>query len=85
MNVIIVGCGRFGMTLAEKLNDDGNAVTVVDMLPAKVNEITQQIDVMGVVGNGATHTTLIEAGIKDADLFIAVTNSVLSQTININI
>ncbi|MBQ7769604.1 MAG: Trk system potassium transporter TrkA [Clostridia bacterium] len=75
MNVIIVGCGRVGMTLAEKLNDDGNAVTVIDMLPAKVNEITQQIDVMGVVGNGATHTTLLEAGIKDTDLFIAVTNS----------
>ncbi len=75
MNVIIVGCGRVGMTLAEKLNDDGNAVTVVDMLSAKVNEITQKIDVMGVVGNGATQTTLIEAGIKDADLFIAVTNS----------
>ena len=75
MNVIIVGCGRVGTTLAEKLNDDGNAVTVVDMLPSKVTEITQQIDVMGVVGNGATHTTLTEAGIKDADLFIAVTNS----------
>ena len=75
MNVIIVGCGRVGMTLAEKLNADGNAVTVIDMLPTKVNEITSQIDVMGVVGNGATHTTLIEAGIKDADLFIAVTNS----------
>ena len=75
MNVIIVGCGRVGMTLAEKLNDDGNAVTVIDMIPSKVNEITSQIDVMGVVGNGATHTTLIDAGIKDADLFIAVTNS----------
>ena len=37
MNVIIVGCGRVGMTLAEKLNDDGNAVTVIDMLPSKVN------------------------------------------------
>ncbi len=75
MKVIIVGCGRVGRTLAEKLNGDGNAVTVVDMLPSKVNEITGQIDVMGVVGSGATHTTLIEAGIKNADLFIAVTNS----------
>lgn len=75
MNVIIVGCGRVGQTLAEKLNSDGNEVTVIDMSADKVNETTELADVMGVVGNGATHTTLREAGIKSADLFIAVTNS----------
>lgn len=75
MNVIIVGCGRVGQTLAEKLNSDGNEVTVIDMSADKVNETTDLADVMGVVGNGATHTTLREAGIKTADLFIAVTNS----------
>lgn len=75
MKVIIVGCGRVGQALAEKLNSDGNAVTVIDMSQDKVNETTDLADVMGVVGNGATHTTLREAGIKAADLFIAVTNS----------
>lgn len=75
MNVIIVGCGRVGQTLAEKLNSDGNEVTVIDMSADKVSETTGLADVMGVVGNGATHTTLREAGIKTADLFIAVTNS----------
>ena len=75
MNVIIVGCGRVGQTLAEKLNDDGNDVTVIDMSPFKVNEITAKYDVMGIVGNGATHTVLREAGIASAELFIAVTNS----------
>ena len=76
MNVIIVGCGRVGRTLAEKLNSDGgNSVTVVDMDAAKVRSLTDSFDIMGVVGNGATHTTLREAGIKSADLFIAVTNS----------
>ena len=75
MNVIIVGCGRVGHTLAEKLNADGNEVTVVDMSASKVQELTDRFDIMGVVGNGATHTTLLEAGIKSADLFIAVTNS----------
>ena len=75
MKVIIVGCGRVGQTLAEKLNSDGNEVTVIDMSADKVNETTDLADVMGVVGNGATHTTLREAGIKTADLFIAVTNS----------
>ena len=75
MNVIIVGCGRVGKTLAEKLNADGNEVTVIDMDGAKVHELAEQIDVMGIIGNGATHTTLREAGISNADLFIAVTNS----------
>ena len=75
MNIIIVGCGRVGQTLAEKLNSDGNEVTVIDMSTDKVNETMELADVMGVVGNGATHTTLREAGIKSADLFIAVTNS----------
>ncbi|MBQ8295916.1 MAG: Trk system potassium transporter TrkA [Clostridia bacterium] len=75
MNIIIVGCGRVGQTLAEKLNGDGNEVTVIDMSAAKVNEVVGKFDVMGVVGNGATPSTLHEAGITTADLFIAVTNS----------
>ena len=75
MKIIIVGCGRVGQTLAEKLNSDGNDVTVIDMSAAKVNEITGKYDVMGVVGNGATHTIQREAGVDKADLFIAVTNS----------
>ena len=75
MKVIIVGCGRVGQTLAEKLNGDGNDVTVIDLSAAKINEITGTCDVMGVIGNGATHTVQKEAGIKKADLLIAVTDS----------
>lgn len=75
MKIIIVGCGKVGQTLAEKLNNDGNDVTVIDINAAKVNEITGRCDVMGVVGNGATHTVQREAGVDTADLFIAVTNS----------
>lgn len=75
MKIIIVGCGRVGQTLAEKLNSDGNDVTVIDLDASKVDEITAKCDVMGLVGNGATHTILREAGINNTDLFIAVTNS----------
>ena len=73
MNIIIVGCGRVGRTLAEKLNLDGNDVTVIDMSAAKIDKIVNRCDVMGVVGNGATHTIQREAGIDNADLLIAVT------------
>ncbi len=75
MKIIIVGCGRVGQTLAEKLNADGNDVTVIDMDAAKVKAVASRFDVMGVVGNGATYTAQREAGVEHADLFIAVTNS----------
>ena len=39
MKIIIVGCGRVGQTLAEKLNADGNDVTVIDMDAAKVKAV----------------------------------------------
>lgn len=75
MNIIIIGCGSVGRTLAEKLNADGNDVTVVDKSAEKVKTITSRCDIMGIVGNGATHTVQREAGIATADLLIAVTNS----------
>ena len=75
MNIIIVGCDRVGTSLAEQLYADGNNVTVVDLDADKVKEISGKLDIMGVVGNGATHTTQLEAGIKKADLLIAVTGS----------
>lgn len=75
MKIIIVGCGRVGCSLAGKLNADGNDVTVVDTSAEKIADVTAQFDVMGVVGNGATFASLKEAGIDNADLFIAVTDS----------
>ncbi len=75
MNIIIVGCGQVGETLATELGAEGNNITVIDLSHQKVNAITSKLDVRGVVGNGATHTTLSEAGIEDTDLLIAVTAS----------
>lgn len=75
MEIIVVGCGKVGQTLAVQLNNDGNNITVIDMNSKKVSEVTDRYDIMGVVGNGATHTVQQEAGIKDADLLIAVTGS----------
>ncbi len=75
MNIIIVGCGKVGQALAEQLNEEGNNITVIDLIAQKVNEISSHFDVMGVVGNGATHLIQQEAGISKADLLIAVTGS----------
>lgn len=75
MNIIIVGCGKVGQTLAAQLNNEGNNVTVIDLSPEKVNLVATRYDTMGVVGNGATHAVQQEAGIDSADLLIAVTGS----------
>jgi trk system potassium uptake protein TrkA len=75
MNIMIVGCGKVGQTLAEQLNEDGNNITVVDTRAEVVRDLTARFDIMGVVGNGATHTVQEEAGIDKTDLLIAVTGS----------
>lgn len=75
LNIIIVGCGKVGEVLAEQLNDEGDNITVIDLDPKKVGAVMNRYDVMGVVGNGATHLTQQEAGITHADLLIAVTGS----------
>ena len=74
MNIIIVGCGQVGRALAEQLNEDNN-ITVIDECEEHVRSVTDKLDVMGVIGNGASHTTQKEAGISRADLLIAVTGS----------
>ena len=75
MNIMIVGCGKVGQTLAEQLNEEGNNITVVDTRSEAVTTLSARLDIMGFVGNGATHTVQEEAGIHKTDLLIAVTGS----------
>lgn len=73
MNIIIVGCGKVGYTLVEQLGNEEHNITVIDERPEKVSWITDNLDAMGIVGNGVSHQTLLDAGIATADLLIAVT------------
>ena len=75
MKIIIVGCGKVGVTLADKLNGENHDIVLIDLNAEKLRAITDSIDVMGVAGNGAVYQTQIEAGIQEADLMIATTNS----------
>ena len=75
LNIIIVGTGKVGSTLAGKLTDEGCDVTVIDKNREVVDKLSDMYDIMGVVGNGSSYQTLIEAGIENADLIIAVTES----------
>jgi trk system potassium uptake protein TrkA len=75
MNIIIVGCGKVGTTLAEQLDQEGHDVTVIDNKGSVIDNITNTLDIMGIVGSGASSNVLMEAGIDKADLLIAVTGS----------
>lgn len=75
MQIIIVGCGNIGTTLTEQLSREGHNITVVDINAAKVEEVVNRYDVMGIAGNGASFMIQNEAGISEANLLIAVTAS----------
>lgn len=75
MKIIIVGCGKVGLTLTEQLNNEGHDITVIDKDGEKLRTVTDNIDVMGVEGNGAIYQVQMEAGIRETDLLIATTES----------
>ena len=75
MKIIIVGCGKVGTTLAEQLNRENHDITLIDCDSEALQSISDSTDVMSVTGNGAVYQVQMEAGIKEADLLIATTNS----------
>ena len=75
LHIIIVGCGKVGHTLTEQLVREGHDVTIVDVSERVIRDTTEVYDVMGIRGNGASLSVLMEAGLREADLVIAVTGS----------
>ncbi len=75
LKIIIVGCGKVGATLVEQLSKEEHDITIIDTDAEVVQKITSVYDVMGIVGNGSSYSIQMEAGIEQADLIIAVTES----------
>ena len=73
MNIVIVGAGSVGLELVEQLIREGHNITVIDSEQKNVQDAVNRFDVKGLVGNGGSLDTLLEAGVKECDLFIAVT------------
>jgi trk system potassium uptake protein TrkA len=71
VNIVILGAGRVGESVAESLASERNDITVVDTDPARLRLLQDRLDLRGVAGNGIQPSVLQEAGIADADLFIA--------------
>lgn len=75
MKIIIVGCGKVGVTLAEQLSKEKHDITLIDTDGDALAAISDSIDVMTLTGNGAMYQVQMEAGIQEADLLIATTGS----------
>lgn len=75
MKIIIVGCGKIGKSLIASLVKEGHEVVAIDKNEAKVAEVINIYDVIGVCGIGTDSVILTEAGVQKADIFVAVTGS----------
>ncbi len=75
MKIIILGAGQVGGTLAQNLATEDNDITIVDENLGQLAELAEHLDLQTIRGNGAHPEVLQKAGIEDADLLIAVTNS----------
>lgn len=75
MDIIVVGCGKVGTSLAEELSADKHSVTVIDKEENRINTIVNDYDVMGIVGNCLQTSILDEANVDKTNIFIAVTDS----------
>ena len=74
MKIIIVGIGKVGYAIARQLSAETHDITMVDPDPAALSRADSTLDVMTLSGNGASISVLVDAGVRDADLVIAVTD-----------
>ncbi|WP_018718086.1 Trk system potassium transporter TrkA [Arhodomonas aquaeolei] len=75
MKIIILGAGQVGSTVAQNLAHEDNEITVVDVDPAVLQELQDRLDLRTVTGSATYPDVLARAGVDDADMIIAVTDS----------
>lgn len=75
MKTIIIGDGKIGYSLAEKLSKEDNDVTIIDKNPEALKKANDYLDVRCISGNGVSTKILEEAGIRNTDLLIVATAS----------
>ena len=72
---MILGAGRVGASLAESLVSEQNDITIVDVDEPRLRVLQDRFDLRTVAGNASYPSVLVDAGIEDADMLIAVTQS----------
>ena len=75
MRVIIIGAGEVGYHIAKKLSDEKKDVVLIDTDPAKIRRIGEHLDIQALLGSGTSPQMLRTAGIQEAKLLVAATDS----------
>ena len=75
MKIVIVGIGKVGFAIAAQMAEEKHDIVLVDSNPAVLERAEGSLDVMCVEGNGASVSVLLHAGVRDADLVIAVSEN----------
>ena len=61
MRIVIVGIGKVGRAQAEHLSREGHDVAVIDNRPGMAERLAEELDVLGIEGNGAAYTVQQQA------------------------
>ncbi|HCY84546.1 MAG TPA: Trk system potassium transporter TrkA, partial [Desulfobacteraceae bacterium] len=75
MKIVIIGAGEVGYNIASRLAHESKAVVVIDQDPQACRRLAEDLDVQVIVGSGSSPSALTEAGIRDTDILLAVTDS----------
>lgn len=75
MKIVILGAGQVGSTVAWSLAGEDNDITIVDKDSSQLKHLQDHLDIRAVIGHASHPKVLVRAGIEDADIIIAVTNS----------
>ena len=75
MDIIIAGGGKTGLTLAQRMVAEGHNITLIDTDSRILETAVERYDAMGICGNCASKDVLLQAGVKEAELVIAVTDA----------
>ncbi|MCO1600737.1 Trk system potassium transporter TrkA [Desulfosporosinus nitroreducens] len=74
MRIVIVGAGKVGFSLAQRLSEEGHEITVIEQDEERRLIVQNSLDVMTISGNGASPQILADFGLLKADLMVAVTD-----------
>lgn len=75
MNIVVLGAGNVGRSIADLLCRADHSITVVDVDPVQVASINEELDVRAITGSASQSSVLFQAGITSADICLAVTGS----------
>lgn len=75
MKIIIIGAGEVGFHVANRLCEENKNVVIIDINATAVQQVSEQLDVQTIHGSGSNPAVLEEAGLKQAEIMLAVTDS----------